>query len=78
MKSLKKLLAVVMVTILCALTLTACGGETRKCDECGKEAVCEKVEILGQEGWLCKDCKEVFDNSLGAVADLAEGLSNLF
>lgn len=73
MKSFKKLLAVLMVTLLCVLSLTACGSNTRKCDECGKEAECTKVEIAGQEGWICDDCYEANKE----IIELGEALSGL-
>lgn len=57
----KRKIAMLLVVVLTMLTLTACGEF--ECDFCGekKSGKSYKVELLGQEGTMCKDCKAGVD-----------------
>ena len=67
----KKLICVLLVVVMMATLLTACGKF--KCDVCGEEKSGKKYteEILGEEIEMCKDCHE-------KAEELEEGLEDLF
>jgi hypothetical protein len=64
----KKLIAVLLVVV----ALFALSGCSKKgtCESCGKEDVSlEKVELMGETGYLCEDCAEVVE-ALGDLGDM--------
>ena len=67
----KKLICVLLVVVMMATLLTACGKF--KCDVCDEEKSGKKYteEILGEEIEMCKDCHE-------KAEELEEGLEDLF
>ena len=54
----KKLICILLVVVMMATMLTACGKF--KCDLCGEEKSGKKYtgEVLGEEVEYCKDCRE--------------------
>jgi len=61
----KKLLVVLALALVAVLAFAGCAPST--CEVCNKEGVkTSKVEIDGESGYVCDDCKEMI-----------EGLKNL-
>ena len=62
----KRIWALILVVIM-ALSLTACGGKFT-CDVCGKEKTgkSHSTELFGQKVLICDDCYE----SLGVLGNL--------
>lgn len=57
----KKILALILLTALLALTLCGCGNYT--CGLCGEEKTGfrHRVELFGQNIPCCKECKEAIE-----------------
>lgn len=57
----KKLVLVVSVATLMALTLTGCGKKT-ECEGCLDEKMCKEYVVSGlgqsEDMWLCNDCAD--------------------
>ncbi len=66
----KKLLVIVAILALVVTAFAGCSKNTA-CDECGKEAKCEKITFEGESGWFCPDCAE----EINAMLELVEQLS---
>ena len=63
----KKLICIVLLVVVMATMLTACGKFT--CDFCGEEKTGKKYEreLLGQEVDICKDCYEELEELAGSL-----------
>lgn len=60
----KKLISVIVTSVLLMFSLTACGGKqvTGECDECGETRPLYVVTLSSSEnsqtGYLCKECSD--------------------
>ena len=63
----KKLICVLLLVVVIATMLTACGKF--KCDFCGEEKTGKKYEreMLGEEVVICKDCYEELEELAGSL-----------
>lgn len=63
----KKLICVLLVVVVMASMLTACGKF--ECDLCGEEKSGKKYteKVLGQEAEICKDCYKELEELADAL-----------
>ena len=59
----KRVISLVLVVLMLATLLCACGAETYVCDSCGNEVTQKpiKMELLGEEVKICDECKAMFE-----------------
>ena len=70
----KRLICILLVVVMMATLLTACGKF--KCDLCGEEKSGKKYtdEVLGEEVECCKDCHEDLEEAEDLAEDLLDSL----
>ena len=63
----KKLICVLLLVVVLASMLTACGKFT--CDSCKEEKTGKKykVEVMGEKAEICKDCNEKLEELKDAL-----------
>lgn len=53
----KRIVAILLLVLMLATLLVAC-GKTTECELCGEVKSCKQIEVLGEKGWVCKDCEQ--------------------
>ena len=66
----KKLICLLLIVVVLATMLTACGSFT--CDFCGEEGSGSgnTIKVLGEEGVLCDDCYDEWNSASSALGGL--------
>ena len=52
----KRLIALLLVVLVCFSLLTACSGT---CELCGKEGKVSSVKVAGEKRKLCESCEKI-------------------
>lgn len=67
----KKIVAILLVCVLAIVAFAGC--TPNECEVCGKSAKTSKVEIEGETGYACDECKAIIDS----VNELADAFGSL-